>query len=106
MAWACLQLQPRYSASSTGLAPGIASHRCPAQLARFSSLESRRMIWTIDHALKIVRQLRGDASQQIKLFRLPEHVAFRDDLEQARGALSQAECCLVEARSRLEHRAH
>jgi hypothetical protein len=60
------------------------------------------MIWSIDHALQVVRQLRADASRQVKIFRAPEHEPLRANLEHARGALLQAECCLIEARTRLK----
>jgi hypothetical protein len=62
------------------------------------------VIWSIDHAINVVRQLRAGASQQIKGYKRPEHEPLRADLEQARGALLQAECCLIEAHARLEHR--
>lgn len=48
------------------------------------------MIWTAEHAIKIVRQLRAAASEDIKLYTRLRDEARRDELEQARASLLQA----------------
>lgn len=59
------------------------------------------MIWTAEHAIKIVRQLRAGASDDIRMFTRLGNAARLAELEQARGELLQAECCLLAAARRL-----
>ena len=55
------------------------------------------VIWTAEHAIAVVRQLRAGATADVKIFTRLGDGSRVGELEQARGALLQAECCLTEA---------